>query len=489
MKASPQLTCLLRSVVCLYPLLSPLAVLAAETTLTAAEFQAAALDALGAKELTGIEFSGKGWDACLGQAWSINEGWARWELTDYRRTIDFTSGATRHSAQRRAGMDKDRIGGCGAQPNASAAPQQSFTDSAAAWPDQLVMWLTPQGFLHLLNAGDETIAREATGWQVTLPLVRDALTYTLVGHFNQAYQLTSVQTWIDDSVFGDMEVLAEFGAYHVFNGATFPRTLSIKQGGFATLALTIDNATPSTETLVNPNPRRAAAPAAAAQGPAFTEIGNGIFAINGAYQAVAVEFDTFSVVIDGLQSDSRVQELIRLVKAAIPNKPIRYVVSTHSHFDHANGLRQFAAAGATIVTHQMNVPFFQKALATPRTLRATAIEPNQVPITLQGVDGHFAIKDNAGQTIELHALAPSAHAADMLIAYLPSIKAIVEADVLQPWINPVFGGKNGPHPFLAYLRDELNKLQLSYESFVPIHVPPTPPLMQKADLEAVLSGK
>ena len=36
----------------------------------------------------------------------------------------------------------------------------------------------------------------------------------------------------------------------------------------------------------------------------------------------------------------------------IPNKPIRYVVNTHAHFDHASGLAPIAAEGITIITHE-----------------------------------------------------------------------------------------------------------------------------------------
>lgn len=448
-------------------------------------FHTAAQAALGA-EVTAIELRGDGWDACLGQAWSITDGWARWELTDYRRIIDYESGMSAHTAQRLAGMDPGRIGGCGAQPNASAVSQQGFIDASSAWPDQLLMWLTPHGFLKLLDSGTPAIAREGAGWQVTLPYLRDGITYSFVGNFNANYEIRDVTTWIDDAIFGDMEVRAEFGAYRDFGTLVFPSSLELSQGGFPILALDIVSAAPNSETLTRPERRAGAAPGGAS-GPAFTEIGEGIFAFHGAYQAVAVEFGTFSLVIDGLQSDARVQQLISDVKDAIPDKPIRYVVSTHSHFDHAYGLRQFAAEGATILTHATNVDFFQQALSTPRTLRgATATEPNVVPVQIEGIDSRYEISDGSGQIVELYALGPSAHAADMLVAYLPALKAVVEADVLQPWINPIFGGANGPHPFLVYLADELEKAGIDYERFVPIHVPPEPPLMQRADLEEVL---
>src|SRR5690606_26268071 len=146
----------------------------------------------------------------------------------------------------------------------------------------------------------------------------------------------------------------------------------------------------------------------------------------GAYQGVAVEFDEFSVVIDGLQNDARSRELIRLVKEAIPGKPIRYVVVTHSHFDHASGRRDFVDEGAVILTHAANVAFFERALGAPRPLAADeSLRRPGGAVNVEGVEDRFAIRDDAGQAVELHALEGSLHADDMLIAYLPGTKAIV----------------------------------------------------------------
>ena len=64
------------------------------------------------------------------------------------------------------------------------------------------------------------------------------------------------------------------------------------------------------------------------------------------------------MVIEGPQSEARAQAVIAEAKRLIPNKPIRYVVNTHTHIDHSSGLRAFVAEGATIITHavQQDIP-------------------------------------------------------------------------------------------------------------------------------------
>ena len=48
------------------------------------------------------------------------------------------------------------------------------------------------------------------------------------------------------------------------------------------------------------------------------------------------------------------------------------MVNTHAHFDHAGGLRAFVAEGATIVTHEVNKPYYEKIWANPHTLARTS---------------------------------------------------------------------------------------------------------------------
>ena len=56
------------------------------------------------------------------------------------------------------------------------------------------------------------------------------------------------------------------------------------------------------------------------------------------------------------------------VKKLVPNKPIKYLVNTHHHFDHASGVRTYAAEGVTIVTHEVNRPYFERAALNSWTL-------------------------------------------------------------------------------------------------------------------------
>ena len=462
-------------------LFAPLEVSAQALRLDA--FEASAIEAMGF-EPSRIELSGNGWDACLGQPWNVNDGWARWEIRDYRRVIDYDETTSVQTAMRRAGLDPERLGGCGAQPNAMPAAQETSVSSQSSWPIQLQIWLTPPGFLKLAERHDAAVARDGAGFELSFDVSSGGVDYTLRGHYGADYLLDRIETWIDDPIFGDLPVEAEFGEYRDFGGLKFPGSIVQRQGGYTTLHLDIDDVVTNTVASAVPPPR--AGGRGGGQGAPsndatpYAEIAEGVFVMNGAYQGVAVEFADYAVVIDGMQSDERTREIIRLTKEAIPGKPIRYVVNTHAHFDHASGLREFVAEGTTILTHETNVAFFEKALANPRTLNPAATNTAGIPIRIQGVGDELVLRDGAGRTLELHKLNGSVHADDMLIAFLPASGIVVEADLLQPWISPVFGGKG--HPYLVHLAAELERLGLDYERFVPVHRPDPPPLMTRAAL-------
>ncbi len=92
--------------------------------------------------------------------------------------------------------------------------------------------------------------------------------------------------------------------------------------------------------------------------------GDGIwFVAGGSHNSMVVEFPTYITVIEAPLGEARSLAVIAEAKRLVPNKPIKYLINTHSHFDHSGGVRTYVAEGATIITQEINVPFYQKAWA------------------------------------------------------------------------------------------------------------------------------
>ena len=102
-------------------------------------------------------------------------------------------------------------------------------------------------------------------------------------------------------------------------------------------------------------------------GPHGRENGRGVFKI-GAIHVACGDMGDHILVVESGQNDARGTAVMAAAKQAIPNKPIRFVVNSHPHFDHAGGLGAAVAEGATILTHRNNEPVLERLLSGPRTL-------------------------------------------------------------------------------------------------------------------------
>ena len=71
-------------------------------------------------------------------------------------------------------------------------------------------------------------------------------------------------------------------------------------------------------------------------------------------------------------SEARSLAVIEQIAKLMPNKPIRYLVNSHQHFDHIGGIRTYLHIGATIVTQRKNIDFLNHDVLNyrARTVRA-----------------------------------------------------------------------------------------------------------------------
>jgi glyoxylase-like metal-dependent hydrolase (beta-lactamase superfamily II) len=157
----------------------------------------------------------------------------------------------------------------------------------------------------------------------------------------------------------------------------------------------------------------------------------------------------------------------------IPNKPIRYLVNTHHHFDHSGGLRTYVAEGATIVTHQGNREFYEKVLFSPapRTLqpdRLYSLNPDVVrDAVFETLNQKYVMSDGT-RTLDVYPVQGLQHNATMLIAYLPKEKILINADLYSP---PAQGAPPpaAPTPSMVTLAQNIQRLKLDVTQHVPIH--------------------
>ena len=170
-------------------------------------------------------------------------------------------------------------------------------------------------------------------------------------------------------------------------------------------------------------------------------------------------------------------------KQAVPNKPIRFVVNSHPHFDHAGGLAAAVAEGATILTHRNSEPVLERLLAGPRTLVADSLSKVAKRRTnvVEAVADRDVRKGSNGKVVELHRI-PNEHSDSLIAVYLPAEKVVWTADITA--VNP----SPAQLPVLKAAVEALNSLKIDYTTWIPAH-PPTPDKpLTRADVEAAAKG-
>jgi glyoxylase-like metal-dependent hydrolase (beta-lactamase superfamily II) len=415
-----------------------------------------------------IEYSGTGGNGFFGQAILAGQEWPLRAMSAFTRTIDYGQRAAREELtftqptfggqQQNAQVSGDKAWNVG--------PNGPVPQPAAAEERQLLIWLTPHGFLKGARAAGDAVLTESAG--------NDVVSFTALGKYTvrgtidaQGY-VTQVATSIPTPVLGDTAVVATYSDYRAFDGVQFPAKIVVTQGDFPIWTLDITSVRPNAP-LDLPVPEALANATVAPPQPAVSsELADGVWFIGGgSHHSVVVEFADYIAVVEAPLGEARSLAVLEEAKKLAPNKPVRYVLTTHHHFDHTGGLRTYVGEGATVVTHQSNVEYFQSASLAPATLSPDQQSRNQRAPTLEGVADKYTITDGT-QTIDVYATAGDTHTGEYTLVYLPGPKILVEGDAYSPG-PPDAVPPATPPPNAVALHDDVQRLQLDVATIAPIH--------------------
>src|SRR5688572_2154992 len=459
-----------------------------------------AAKAMGVDGLNSVTFYGAGANFNLGQNNNSNAPWPRINANDYVRSIDFAQAASRATWVTYAAPV---TGGPAVQGNG----QQNITPANMAWAQQLEIWITPWGFLKGAAANNATVqAQTVAGRRFNVVTFNAPVKspggqpYRVVGYIGPQGLVERVQTRLENPIFGDMLVDAEYSNYRDANGLMFPAEWVQRRGGhpFFQLQILGAHANPANiaQLIAVPPPAAGrgggpggAAPAPAPAGPTSEKLAEGVFRITGAYSALAVEFADHIVLFEpGPQNEARAQAIIAETKKVIPNKPIRYGVISHHHFDHTSGLPAVVSEGITIVTPEVNRSFLMTALSAPRTLAPDSQAKSGKKPVVEGFTGDKRVFQDGTRTLEVHVIRGLPHADGLVVGYLPKEKLLVYADMfnLPPANDPV---PNPPVVGTGVFADNLDRLKLDVERVMSVHSLNPDRLTTVAELKASLGRK
>ena len=441
--------------------------------------KAAAL--LGAEQVKTVQVVGSGKNFSVGQNYTSTDAWPPVTVKNYTAVINYDTNSARVELVREMGAVMPRGGGAPffgeqrqvqvvsgdyawnvpAMPGAPAAPAPD-----AAPERMLAIWSTPTGFVKAAMANNATTTANGTSTDVAFTVGGK---YKMEGTINADGQVEKVRTWIDQPIVGDMLIETTYSDYKDFGGGVVrPSHLVVTQDGFPSLDLTLTSITPNAAAdIAVPDNVKAFQPPPV--NVTADKLANGVFYLKGAtHHSLAIEMADHIVVVDTPNNQARAEAVLAKAKEVIPNKPIRYVVTSHHHWDHLGGIRAAIAEGATIVTHESNKAFLERVATTTHSIspdRQTEVK-NAVKVQTVGDDGTLT---DGKRVIELHRLQGYEHTGDMLVVYLPAEGILGEPDAFTPPAMPGAALIPPAVPSAKALADNIKRLKLNVKTIAPFH--------------------
>ena len=380
---------------------------------------------------------------------------------------------------------------------------------------QLELAITPHGFLKAALA-----AKDATA--ITLPIVGSSDAglsqngrrvtivsfmlgrYRVNGTINDQNLVELTDTWFPNPVYGDMDYEMRFTKYKNFDGVEFPTLVHVHQGDprlnpahnyYEYNVTDVKANVPVTAIPVPDVVRTATVPPVAVDS---QKLADGVWLLGGGtHNSVLVEFKDFVAVVEAPQNEARSLAVIEEASRLVPNKLIKYVVNTHHHFDHAGGLRTYLSQGTTVITHESNKEYYlgimfypaarelqpdRLSLYSPMYMISRRPAPIETVASFAGGPGGGAAKyvvTDGERILEIvhvqdmayelsdSSYAQGNHSADMLMAYLPKEKILINADLYSP---PAPGAATpAATAGMRTLYQNMRKQKLDVAQHVPIH--------------------
>jgi glyoxylase-like metal-dependent hydrolase (beta-lactamase superfamily II) len=429
-------------------------------------------DALDVSTTKTFQLTANGRMFSVGQATSPVAAFPRYYVKSLTRAYDFTAGAMRDEMVRTQG-EAPPAGG-GGQPIEGDQSTVSLVHGDHAWNAGKVaaprVWeaserahqivISPHGVVRGAFASNAAVTKKNIDGRPMTVITFSDKKQKVIAYANDQNAIEKVESWYGHPVAGDMKVVTHYGPYRDFAGVKFPSKIVQYQEGNVTLDLTVTavRANPPLAIEVPENVRSDPAPVKS------EKAGEGVWYITGgSHHSALIEMKDYLIVVEGPQGDPRSMAVMAEAKKLVPNKPIKYLVNTHHHFDHSSGVRAYAAEGVTIVTHELNRPYFERAALNSWNYAPDRLAKSKKKPMFQTMGDNMVLTDGT-RSVELYQMVGNTHHDGLIMAYLRKERLLIEADAYTPGAVP-----KTPNPFSVNLEANVRRLGLDVERILPLH--------------------
>ena len=444
----------------------------AQTTLARAD------RAMGGTGLKSIRYAGSGTGTTFGQAFQPNMTWPKIVYSSFSRTLDFENGSMREDAAR----SRAEPTGGGAVPLIGTGEQRTtgLMRDAFAWnmagPAPVAapltvntrihdLWTSPHGVIKAAFKNKPTVqALNEGGRALTAVSFEQAGSFKATAMINAKGMVERVESMMPNPVLGDTVVTTQYSDYKDFNGVKFPMRIRQSMARSEVLDLTVNEV----EVNAADNIEVPALVKTAVERVTADKVAEGVWMMGGgSHNSVAIEMGDHMLLVEAPLYDGRTLPMLAEVKKLNPAKPIRFVINSHHHFDHAGGLRSAASEGIELVTSAQAKAYFDRVMTNPNSISPDALQKSGRKVMVSGVDGKRVFTDTT-RVAEVYYIDSSVHAQGFMMVYMPAEKLLIEADAFTP------GAPNSPAPARVNdnhvnLVQNIERLKLNVERILPLH--------------------
>jgi glyoxylase-like metal-dependent hydrolase (beta-lactamase superfamily II) len=152
--------------------------------------------------------------------------------------------------------------------------------------------------------------------------------------------------------------------------------------------------------------------------------------VGGSHNGLIVAMQDFLVIFDAPINEWQSRFTIDAAKAKYPGKPVKYLVLTHHHTDHAGGARTYVAEGASVIVPSPDKAFFEQVFAAPHAVIVDELQKHRKSATVIEVADQMTLRDDGGE-IRLYNIA-NPHVDGMLVGYMSKDDILWVTDMYSP---------------------------------------------------------
>jgi hypothetical protein len=258
----------------------------------------------------------------------------------------------------------------------------------------------------------------------------------------------------DDGVYGDVTNRIEYSGWRAIGGVHFPtrRTdwFNDEVARELDLDYRVDTKLADSQFELPPG---YTPPQETQSGERLRKVADGVYLDTDMGGIMIVEFRDFLVVVECPDGYDMSNSTIVALREAFPDKPVRYVVPSHTHGDHGGGARAYFHAGATLLTTPGHVEFYRQLATVRRTISPDPYIATERAPSIEAFHGKRVISDGS-QSMALYDIGPNAHSEELTIVHLPGQGIVWQADV---YFSP--GTGDGVNPAMPIGIDFAKKLK------------------------------